>query len=207
MIAAMVTASASVLIAIMAYWLNHQGEIRRSLRKARIDRVSSQLKDLYGPLLVLTETNEKAWSEYCRRYVLPRGVGPAEIPLPELEEARWRTWVEAVFAPTAQEMREIITARGDLIIGGEMPPVVLDFCAHAATYDALLANWDGAGPSKSTLIRHPGNRFLSYVRESYGSLKTEQALLLKAAREGGRAGFGDHQHANQNGRRPLSRYF
>ncbi|MFE9140128.1 hypothetical protein [Streptomyces tubercidicus] len=189
MIAAMVTACTSILIAIMAYWLNHQGETRRSLREARIDRVSSQLKDLYGPLLVLTETNEKAWREYCRRYILPIGVGPTEIPLPELEEARWRMWVEAVFAPTAQKMRDIITARGDLIIGGEMPPVILEFCAHAATYDALLANWDGVGPSKSTLIRHPGNRFLSYVRESYGLLKAEQALLLKAAREVGRFEF------------------
>ena len=185
MIAAMVTACASFLIAIMAYWLNHQGETRRSLRQARIDRVSSQLKDLYGPLLVLAETNEMAWSEYCRRYILPVGVGRVDIPLPELEEVRWRTWVESVFAPTAHTIREIITARGDLIIGGEMPPLVLEFCAHAATYDALLANWDEAGPSKSTLIRHPGSRFLSYVRESYGSLKEEQALLLKAAREAG----------------------
>ncbi|MEU7226290.1 hypothetical protein [Streptomyces chrestomyceticus] len=189
MIAAMVTACASLMIAVMAYWLNHQGETRRSLRKARIDRVSSQLKDLYGPLLILTETNEKAWSEYRRRYIRPNEVRPAEVFLPELEETRWRTWVEAVFAPTAQKMREVITARGDLIIGGDMPSVVLDFCAHAATYDALLANWDGADASKSTLIRHPGNSFLIYVRESYGSLKAEQALLLKATCEGGRSRF------------------
>ncbi|MEU6869430.1 hypothetical protein [Streptomyces sp. NPDC046751] len=187
MIAAMVTACASVLIAIMAYWLNHRGETRRSLRDARIDRVSSQLKDLYGPLLVLTETNEKAWSEYRRSYILPVGAGATESPLPELEEKRWRTWVEAVFAPTAQKIQEIITARGDLIIGGEMPPVVLEFCAHAATYDVLLADWRGAGPGKSTLIRHPGNGFLSYVRESYGSLKAEQAHLLQAARQAGRS--------------------
>ncbi|MFE1363239.1 hypothetical protein ACFW84_03225 [Streptomyces anulatus] len=179
MIAAMVTACASILIAIMAYWLNHQGETRRSLRKARIDWVSSQLKDLYGPLLVLTETNERAWLEYRRSYILPIDVGSGVIPLPEQEEARWRTWVETVFAPTAQKMREIITARGDLIIGGAMPPVILDFCAHTATYDALLASWDGAGSSKSPLISHPGNSFLSYVRESYGSLKAEQEFLLK----------------------------
>ncbi|WP_203182413.1 hypothetical protein [Streptomyces pratensis] len=188
MIAAVVTACASILIAIMAYWLNQRGEARRSQREARIDQVGNQLKDLYGPLLVLAETNEKAWTEYSSKHILPAGVGSSGILLSELEEVRWRTWVEAVFAPTAQKMREIITTRGDLIIGGEMPPVVLEFCAHAATYDALLANWNGAGPSKSTLIRHPGSRFLSYVRESYESLKVEQALLLKAARGGNRAG-------------------
>lgn len=180
MIAAMVTACASLMIAIMAYWLNHKGEIRRTNRRARIDWVSSQLKDLYGPLLVLTETNEKCWIEYRRRFIPPDG--PAEIPLSELEEARWRRWVQEVFAPAAQKIQEIITTRGDLIIGGEMPPVVLDFCAHAATYDVLLTDWDGTGPAKCTLIHHPGIRLLSYVRESYGSLKAEQELLLKAAR-------------------------
>ncbi|MFF9554229.1 hypothetical protein ACF1DY_00135 [Streptomyces albus] len=186
MIAAMVTACASITIAILAYWLNHRGETHRYLREAQIDRVSSQLRELYGPLLVLTETNERAWCEYRRRYMPPTEAGSAEIPLPEAEEERWRMWVEAVFAPTAQKMREIITSRGDLIIGGEMPPVVLEFCAHAATYDALLANWDGFDQCKSTLIRHPGSGFLTYVRDSYGSLKREQALLLRTAREAGR---------------------
>lgn len=178
--AAMVTGCASFLIAVVAYLLNHEGETRRSLRRARIDWVGSQLEDLYGPLLVLAETNERAWIEYCRCYMFPTGAESSVVPLPELEETRWRTWVELVFAPTAQKMRDVITARGDLIIGGEMPPVVLEFCAHAAGYDVLLANWDTVGPSKSPLIRHPGNGFLCYVRESYESLKVEQASLLKA---------------------------
>ncbi|MFI7104096.1 hypothetical protein ACIBK8_32705 [Streptomyces sp. NPDC050161] len=189
MTTAIVTACASFLIAITAYWLNHQGENRRSIREARFDWVSSQLKDLYGPLLVLAETNEKAWNEYCRHFIPPSVTGSAGIPLSELEEARWRRWVQEVFAPTAQKMREIITARGDLIIGGEMPPVVLEFCAHAVAYNVLLSDWGGAGPTKSTLIGHPGIRFLSYVRESYGSLKAEQAILLKAAHDAGRSGF------------------
>ncbi|MEU0277195.1 hypothetical protein [Streptomyces sp. NPDC006195] len=183
MTAAMVTACASILIAIMVYWLNHQGEARRSLRQARIDRVSGQLKDLYGPLLVLAETNEKAWNEYRRRYIETIGVISVGSPFPEVEERRWRTWVKSVFAPTAQQIREIITAQGDLIIGAEMPPVVLDFCAHAATYQVLIEDWEGADADKSTLIRHPGAQFLSYVRESYGSLKAEQAFLLRAAHE------------------------
>ncbi|MFD4909707.1 hypothetical protein [Kitasatospora purpeofusca] len=185
--AAMVTACASVLIAVLVYWLNHHGETNRSLRRARTDWVSSQLRELYAPLLVLAETNEKAWAEYRHRFMTNAGPEPCGHPLPEPDEARWRTWVETVFAPNARKMREIITARGDLIIGGEMPAVVLDFCAHAATYDALLSDWDAAGPDKSVLIRHPGSRFLSYVRESHGSLKAEQALLLNAARGRGRA--------------------
>ncbi|WP_158679172.1 hypothetical protein [Streptomyces sp. Tu 6176] len=187
MITTTVTACTSILIAVMVCWLNHEGEIRRSLRKARFDRVNSQLQDLYGPLLGLTEINEKAWIEYHRSYILPLRVDRSEIALSTSEEEQWRSWVEVMFAPTARKMRDIITTRADLIIGGEMPPVVLEFCAHAATYDVLLANWDGAGPAKSTLIRHPGSRFLSYVRESYCSLKAEQDFLLEETREADRA--------------------
>ncbi|WP_406297024.1 hypothetical protein OG948_15235 [Embleya sp. NBC_00888] len=182
MIASIVTAGAGIVIAIMAYWLNHRGEVRRSLRKERINWVSSQLKELYGPLLVLAETNERAWREYRKSYFPPSSGESPESPLAESVSTRWHVWVEAVFAPRAQQMREIITARGDLIIGRDMPAVVLDFCAHAATYDALLANWDTIAVNDSTLIRHPGSSFLSYLRESYITLKAEQEELLKSSR-------------------------
>ncbi|MGV9659161.1 hypothetical protein ACWDR5_19640 [Streptomyces koyangensis] len=165
------------MIAIMAYWLNHRGEVRRSLRKERIDRVNSQLKDLYGPLLVLAETNERAWKEYRRKY-FPREGSP-QGPLTESVSTQWHVWVETFFAPRAQQMREIITQRGDLIIEKEMPAVVLDFCAHAASYDALLADWGAIAVNDSTLIRHPGSRFLLYVRDSHIYLKNEQEQLLR----------------------------
>ncbi|MCW8217337.1 hypothetical protein [Streptomyces griseolus] len=183
MITSIVTAGAGIVIAIMAYWLNHRGEVRRSLRKERINWVSSQLKDLYGPLLVLAETNERAWREYRRAYFPPDPVEPPEGSLTESVSMRWHAWVKTVFAPRAQQIREIVTARGDLIIEREMPAVVLDFCAHAATYDALLADWGTAAVNDSTLIRHPGSSFLSYVRESYITLKAEQEELLKSSRQ------------------------
>ncbi|MFE2374009.1 hypothetical protein [Streptomyces sp. NPDC059398] len=182
MVASIVTAGTGIVVAIMAYWLNHRGEVRRSLRKERINWVSSQLRELYGPLLVLVETNERAWSEYRRAYFpTDRGVSP-EVSLTDSVSMRWHVWVETVFAPRAQQIREIVTARGDLIIEREMPTVVLDFCAHAATYDALLADWGTASVNDSTLIRHPGSDFLSYVRDSYIALKAEQEELLKLSR-------------------------
>lgn len=181
-IASIVTAGSGFTVAIMAYWLNHRGEVRRSLQKERINWVSSQLKDLYGPLLILAETNERAWKEYRRAYFRSDPEEPPEDLSAESASTRWRVWVETVFAPRAQQIREIVTARGDLIIEKEMPTVVLEFCAHAATYDALLADWETASVNDSTLIRHPGSEFLSYVRESYITLKAEQEDLLRSNR-------------------------
>ncbi|MBK0374732.1 hypothetical protein ACF07U_10165 [Streptomyces californicus] len=182
MIASLVTAAAGIVIAILAYWLNHRSEVDRSLRKERINWVSSQLKDLYGPLLVLAETNERAWREYRRTYFPPDPEESSEGSLTESMSTLWHIWVENFFAPRAQQIREIVTARGDLIIEREMPAVVLEFCAHAATYDALLADWGTTSVNESTLIRHPGSAFLSYVRESYIALKAEQEELLKSSR-------------------------
>ncbi|MFD5553726.1 hypothetical protein ACFWIA_07785 [Streptomyces sp. NPDC127068] len=179
MIAAIVTSGTGIAIAIMAHWLNHRGEVRKSLRNERINWVSNQLEYLYGPLLILAETNELAWKEYRRIYFPLNPEDFPEGPLPETVSTRWRVWVETVFAPRAQQIREIVTARGDLIIEREMPAVVLEFCAHAATYDALLADWDTAAVNDSTPIRHPGSSFLSYVRESYITLKIEQEELLR----------------------------
>jgi hypothetical protein len=78
-------------------------------------------------------------------------------------------------------MREIVVARGDLIIEGEIPSVVLDFCAHVTAYDALLADWENAGRRDSTLIRHPGSAFLAYLRESYATLRAEREMFLRDA--------------------------
>ncbi|MGW5351847.1 hypothetical protein ACWERV_15230 [Streptomyces sp. NPDC004031] len=180
MIASIVTPGAGAVIAISACWLNHQGEVRRSIKKERINLVSSQLKDLYGPLLVLAETNERAWLEYRREY-FPHRESP-NGPLVDSGLMRWHVWVKTVFAPRAQQIRELVTAHGDLIIEREMPAVVLDFCAHAASYDALLADWDAISVNNSTLIRHPGSSFLAYLRESYTTLKDEQEELLKSSR-------------------------
>ncbi|MFE6936428.1 hypothetical protein ACFVDT_30840 [Streptomyces sp. NPDC057699] len=180
MIASIVTSGAGAVIAIMAYWLSHRGEVHRSIEKERINWVNSQLKDLYGPLLVLAETNERAWKEYRKEYFPHRG--SPQNPLADSVSTRWHVWVKTVFAPRAQQIRDIVTARGDLIIEKEMPAVVLDFCAHAASYDALLADWDTIAVNDSTLIRHPGSSFLSYVRESYTYLKDEQEELLKLSR-------------------------
>jgi hypothetical protein len=58
MTAAVIAASASVLVAVLAYILNQRGQVRQELRQARLARVSSQVRELYGPLNAMVDVNE-----------------------------------------------------------------------------------------------------------------------------------------------------
>jgi hypothetical protein len=175
--AALIAGFASILVAFVAYFLNNHAEIVRAGRRAHLERINRQLQDLYGPLLVLTDSNERTWDEFKLRY-LPNQHLQASPALTEEQEERWRNWLLNVFLPSAQRMRELIISHGDLIIEDEIPAIVLEFCAHVASYSAVVSSWTAGKTSDTVLLRHPGSGFSSYVRVSYGELKARQATLI-----------------------------
>ncbi|MFI5650433.1 hypothetical protein ACIA71_04385 [Streptomyces anulatus] len=180
MVTAAITASTSVLIAVLAYWLNRRGERIRAVHQAKLEWVNSQLKNLYGPLLVLADVNETAWKEYKSRY-LPEDISQRRSQaLTEQESRHWKTWMVTVFAPAALRARDKIVEHGDLIIEKEVPRVLLDYCSHAASLEVLLAEWDSPEEAKDLLVRHPGSDFVKYVRASYATLKETQSTLLSS---------------------------
>ncbi|WP_439812030.1 hypothetical protein [Streptomyces sp. P9-2] len=175
----MITALASVLIAVLAYALNQRGEIRRSKRQAHLDRINSQLRDLYGPLLVLVETNERTWDAFRERHLTSLEERRQAAGLTEEQSRLWRRWVLTVLVPTARQMRDVVLAHGDLFIEDEIPQLVLDFCAHVSSYEVTIVEWE-AGEDGNVLVRHPGEGLARYVRDAYRSLKSAQAKVLKA---------------------------
>ncbi|MEU3069863.1 hypothetical protein ABZ712_23585 [Streptomyces sp. NPDC006906] len=178
MFAAIVAASASVLVAVLAYFMNHRGERVRAVRQAKLEWVNSQLKNLYGPLLVLADVNETAWKEYRRRYLPEGALQRRSHDLTERERQRWRNWMITVFVPAALRARDVIVEHGELIIEEEVPRVLLDFCSHAASLEVLVMEWESNQEAEELLIRHPGGDFVAYVRASYANLKAAQSKLL-----------------------------
>ncbi|WP_406162291.1 hypothetical protein OG298_37370 [Streptomyces sp. NBC_01005] len=177
MIAAVITASTSVIIAVLAYLLNQRGGRLRDAHQAELDWVNMQLRDLYGPLLVLANTNETAWRAYKQRFLRNRDASLRGYEIPATERDRWKRWTMIVFAPTAREMRDTIMKHGDLIIDAEMPQVFLDFCSHVHSLDVLIDEWGTMDGEGEILINHPGEGFVSYIRNSYRELKRKQERL------------------------------
>lgn len=171
--AAVVAASASIIVAVLAFVLNQYGQTRQERRQARLVRVDSQLRDLYGPLNAIVDANERIW-EALRATQLP---GSADRS-PEDATDGWRRWRDEVLQPANRRMRDLIFAYADLLVEAEVPEPVRDFCAHVSAQEIVLAAED-EGARERTLIGHPGDAYVSYVRRTFAALKTEQAQLLR----------------------------
>ncbi|MFE3053509.1 hypothetical protein [Nocardia sp. NPDC059239] len=56
-------------------------------------------------------------------------------------------------------------------------PDLRDFCAHVASLEVALAA-ESDGITAPPLVRHPGDRFVRHVRDSYDHLISERHRLL-----------------------------
>jgi hypothetical protein len=81
----------------------------------------------------------------------------------------------------------VIISKAHLLIEDEMPPCLLQFCAHKAGYDVLIERWNQHDYSEHlSVVRHPADELHDYLRESFTMLKREQARELEATQ--GRTG-------------------
>lgn len=172
--AAVITASASILVAVLAFILNQRAQAQQESRQAHLTRVNSQLRELYGPLNALVDVNERIW-EALRGSHLP----PKAERHPEGTTKDWIRWRDHALMPANYKMRDLIIQHADLLIEKEVPQPLRDFCAHVAALDIVVAA-ESEGLKERALIGHPGATYVTYVRESFAHLKQEQQDLLNA---------------------------
>lgn len=173
MSAAVITASASILVAVLVFILNQRAQVRQESRQGRLARVSSQLRELYGPLNALVDVNERIW-EALRESHLP---AQAERR-PDAGTEDWRRWRDHALMPANRRMRDLIVEHADLLVETDVPQPLRDFCAHVTSLEIVQAA-EAEGVNEGALIKHPGNAYISYVRDAYASLKKEQQRLLR----------------------------
>ena len=44
--------------------------------------------------------------------------------------------------PVNRRIYDLVISKGDLLIDGKMPDVLLQLCAHISAYEAVLAQWE-----------------------------------------------------------------
>jgi hypothetical protein len=173
MSAAIITASASVFVAMLAFVLGQIAQLKQERRQARLTRISNQLRDLYGPLNTLVDVNERIWEELRSSHLPPKAYRS-----PEAGTDAWTRWRDHALMPNNRKMRDLIIEHADLIVGLEMPQPLKDFSAHVMSLEIVLAA-EAEGSRERALIGHPGDTYLTYVRETYVNLKAEQQRLLR----------------------------
>ncbi|MYV61143.1 hypothetical protein GTW37_18385 [Streptomyces sp. SID4931] len=175
------TVTTTVSLAFVGYLVTYLNGLRLAQRQARLARVNQQLSDFYGPLFALTESNARAYEAFCEKYARPDGVHPFDHDIPPTEEelAEWRIWATTVFLPNIQKMRDVVVTKADLLIEEEVPPVLLELCAHVSGYELTAARWaSGEFGEYKYVIQFPGRELKEYTTTRFARLKTEQAALL-----------------------------
>jgi hypothetical protein len=174
------TLSVTILLAALGYVATYTYNLRLARRKDRLDRVSRQLSDLYGPLRALSESGIWIWDSFRaqhRRSV--RSYWDPDDPPSEAEAEAWRLWMTEVFMPLNRQMVDVIVRKADLLEESDMPKVLLAVCAHVAAYEPVLKQWEQRDFSEHTsVIAFPSPDLVYYARESFRRLKSEQNLLL-----------------------------
>ncbi|MFJ8579492.1 hypothetical protein [Micromonospora sp. NPDC093277] len=176
---------------MLVFVLNQRAQMRAERRRARLDRVASQLRSLHGPLHALVDVNERLWRAL------------RDVDLPEMERRRsdgvlaveqqeqWMDWLRHALMPANIKMRDLIVGHADLVIEDGMPEPLRAFCAHVAAYEVMLSSREsGVGERRQALIGHPGAPYVDYVRRSFEALKREhhQLMATHRARRGSTAG-------------------
>lgn len=174
--AAVITASASIVVAVLVFALNQWSQATQQQHQARLTRINTQLRELYGPLHALLDVNERVWSALRHTHLPPRDERLPAGKLPRDAAKSWRLWLDHALMPANIQMRDIIIQHADLLIEQDVPQPLREFCAHVTSYEALLSNGKG---NDRPLIEHPGGSYVDYVRTSFARLKQDQARLLE----------------------------
>jgi hypothetical protein len=174
------TIAASALLAVVGYIATYLYNLKLAQRKDRLDRINRQLSDFYGPLLSLVSSSQSSWDAFRRRYRSDTLSFWSDDPPPTVEEAAaWRLWMTEVFMPLNEGMADVITQHADLLDESDMPPSLLDVCAHVKAYRPTIKRWENGDFAEHTsLTGFPSAELRRFASEGFARLKAEQRDLL-----------------------------
>jgi hypothetical protein len=174
------TIAVTVLLALLGYAATYGNNLRLAQRKDRLDRINKQLSDFYGPLLALVSSGDSCWQAFRTRYRPgTQFFWDVDPPPTEEEAAAWRLWMVEVFMPLNAAMADVITQHADLLDEPDMPPALLEACAHVKAYRPVLKRWETGDFSEHTSVTNfPSSDVRRFASEGFARLKTEQRELL-----------------------------
>lgn len=168
--------------ALAGYIFTYYNSQKSEQRRARIERINAQLRDLLGPLLAYVTATKSAY-EACWRQHSPdgtrEGFQDALHARPDGPEASaYRQWMVHVLQPLNEKASDIIINGFSLLEGSSIDPQLLQLVAHTSAYRVLLERWKtGDNQRFASAISYP-DRLEEWVRKEFARLKRTQAKLL-----------------------------
>ena len=169
----------TVLLAFGGYLATYLNNLALARRRERLELVSKQLNEFYGPLYLSSKASGIAYQAFKKKLglVAKEGFTPtASGDTPTMQE--WRLWVVEVLMPMNVAQETIILRSAHLIREREVPECLLNFVAHIAAWKAVLKKWESGEYSEQfSVVPYPAE-VAEYAAIAYRELKTEQLQLI-----------------------------
>ena len=171
--------SITVALAFVGYIATYANNLALARRRERLELVSKQLNEFYGPLYLSSKASAIAYHAFKKKlgFVAKDGFTPdASGDTPTMQE--WRLWVTEVLMPMNLTQEAIILRSAHLIREQEVPECLLTFVAHIAAWKAILKKWQaGEYSDQFSVVPYP-SEVAEYAALAYRELKTEQLQLI-----------------------------
>src|SRR5260370_41555644 len=82
-------------LAVAGYLFTYWYSLRLSRRRNRLERVSRQLSELYGPLFALVTSSTSIWTQFRAANRPGIGYWDPEPPVSGHEATTWRVWMRS----------------------------------------------------------------------------------------------------------------
>lgn len=168
--AALIAAAIGGITSILAQWFAGRRDEARTRGRRQEDRLSAQLNELYGPLVLLLRQNKYLYDKLRSG----KGGGPWHLlhNIPTvLANPTDKALAEEILRIDEEMEKFIIAKAGLLVIGGKLPGSFARFLGHSR---ALRIAWDAEGhvPTASEFETFPPD-FAQHVEQGYARIQTE----------------------------------
>lgn len=172
---------ATAVLAVLGYLATYTINLLHARRKERLELVTRQLNDFYGPMFISTQVSAMAFAAYTQRLkTSPADAAQAHHAAGALALREWRLWVKEVLMPMNLVQEQIVLKGAHLIREPEVPDCLLQLSAHISAWKAVLKNWeDGDYSEQFSLIPYPQS-VVDHVATAFRNLKAEQLRLMGA---------------------------
>lgn len=171
----------ALLPAVAGYLFTFYNTKKTDERKAQIDRINEQVKDLYGPLLACISASKTSYDAMIRQHS-PDGtvssfVGAIqENPKGEQGHA-YRHWIKTVLMPLNQKAADVIINNLNLLESATIPASMLQFVAHVSSLKVVIQQWDQGYLGERSQIPYPDD-LMELVSADFKRIKKKQQDLL-----------------------------
>jgi hypothetical protein len=145
-------------------------------RKDRLDFVRAQIEHFYGPLYVLSKTNNSEWRELLKEG--PLRFDDRHPPTPK-DVTRWRQWSQTVFLPNDQKIENIVLNNAQYINQPVITGVFAEFFAFSASFRVIANQWKESDVSQPDYAIAANNKPNAKYPSTLAMCAEKELKLLK----------------------------